>query len=62
MTNYYTVHMNGNRICPICSAMMVKYGEDLYYRCTDCGTRFKVVDFGQAEYELVLEELPQVER
>ena len=40
-------------MCPKCSALMSKFhGDHLYFRCNDCGSRFQVIDVGQAEIEL----------
>lgn len=44
-------------MCPKCSALMSKFhGDHLYFRCNDCGSRFQVIDIGQAEIELVISE------
>lgn len=53
----YIIYMNGNRICPKCNAMMVKFGGDVLYKCLDCKTHYKVVELGLMDKEMVLEEM-----
>ncbi len=53
----YRFYMNGVRLCPKCSAMMVQFGGEVRYRCVDCGTRYEVVGIGCSDKELVLEEM-----
>lgn len=55
----YIIYMNGNRICPKCNAMMIPiyFGEDAFYKCFDCKTRYKVTDLGMMDKEMVLEEM-----
>ena len=52
----YRFYMNGVRICPKCSGMMVKCGCEVRYRCVDCDTRFEIVDVGETEKEFLLAE------
>ena len=51
----FIVYMNGNRICPKCSGMMVKCGGEVRFRCLDCDTRYEVVEL-QSEKEFILDD------
>lgn len=52
----YVVYMNGNKICPKCTGMMVRYGGEMAFRCLDCGAHYQI--FGlESEKEFALEEL-----
>jgi DNA-directed RNA polymerase subunit M/transcription elongation factor TFIIS len=55
----YSVFLNGNRICPECSAMMsIFHGEkDLILKCMDCNKRFIITGQKEIEKEMVLEEV-----
>ena len=52
----YVVYMNGNRICPKCSGMMVRYGGEMAFRCLDCGAHFQILGL-ESEKEFALEEI-----
>ena len=56
MTNYH-VYLNGNRICPKCSAMMTMFHgkKDLIFKCMDCKSRYVVTDQEPLEKEMILE-------
>ena len=56
----YIVYMNGNHICPRCSGMMVRFGDNLMFRCLDCKMRYEVIENGQSEKELVLRCMSEV--
>lgn len=57
----YVIHMNGNKICPKCSGTLATFGGNMLFRCIDCYSRFRVVDLGTAECEVVVEEMKKVE-
>ena len=42
-------------VCPKCSGMLASVGEDILYCCIDCKERFKIVDIGQTDNEVVCE-------
>lgn len=52
----FIVYMNGNRICPKCAGMMVRYGGELHYRCLDCNTHYEITGM-ESKKEFVLEEI-----
>jgi DNA-directed RNA polymerase subunit RPC12/RpoP len=45
--------------CPYCVAGVRKmfYNKDIFYKCLDCKALFKIVEFGQAENEVVCQEV-----
>ena len=52
----YVVYMNGNKICPKCTGMMVRYGGEMAFRCLDCGAHYRILGL-ESEKEFALEEL-----
>ena len=51
----FITYMNGVRICPKCSGMLVKCGGEVRFRCMDCDARFEIVEM-KSEKEFVLED------
>lgn len=58
MANYH-VFLNGNRICPKCSAMMTMFHthKDFVFKCMDCKSRYVIVDQKQNDKEMIFEEV-----
>ena len=61
MTNYH-VFLNGNRICPKCSAMMTMFHthKDFVFKCMDCKSRFVIVGEENNDKEMILENVEVV--
>lgn len=55
----YPVYLNGNRICPECSAMLrVMHGHsELMFKCMDCKRVYVVDSHGCIDKELILKRL-----
>lgn len=53
---YLMIYHGRQAICPICSGMATANG-DMTLWCIDCHTAFRCIDVGNADNELVFEEV-----
>ena len=55
----FKVFLNGNRICPKCSAMMTMFHghTEMIFKCMDCKSRYVIADQEETDKELIFEEV-----
>lgn len=56
---YFSLYLNGNKICPKCTAMMVTFsvGEHMIFKCNDCKAKFIPVTQELSDKEIVVKEV-----